>query len=74
MNHHLCKYTVQSADTGGRVGSRQIALSMERDFLYNDQLSLENSKVFFILLQKRLRLTEQQVVLLINEDIGPRTV
>jgi len=70
----LCKHTVQSAETGGRVGSRHVALSTDRDFQYSDQLPQENSQVFFIRVEKGWRMTEQQVVLLINEDFGPCTV
>jgi len=47
---------------------------MNRDFKYSNQFLLENSNLFCILAEKVWRLSEEQLVLLMNEDLGTFTV
>lgn len=54
--------------------SKYRILSMNREFKYSNQLSLEYSNVLSILVDKVWRWWAQQVVLLMNEDFGPCTV
>jgi hypothetical protein len=50
--------------------NRYMNLSMNMEFKYSNHLPLENSKVLSILLAKGWRMGGEQVVLLVNEDIG----
>ena len=72
MKIELC--TITSAEAGGQIGRQVHNLVMNRDFKYSNQLLLENSNQSCILVEKVWRLSGEQLVLLMNEDLGSFTV
>jgi hypothetical protein len=72
MKIELC--TITSAKAGGHIGRQEHNLVMNRDFKYSNQFLLENSNQSCILVEKVWRLSGEQLVLLMNEDLGSFTV
>jgi hypothetical protein len=75
MKIELC--IISCAKAGGQVGRQVHQVHnpvMNRNFKYCNQFLLENSNLFCMLVQKVWRLSGEQLVLLMNEDLGSFTV
>ena len=72
-NHWILKIelcTITCAKAGGQDGRQVHNLVLNRDFNYSNQFLLENSNLFGILVVKVWRLSGEQLVSLMNEDVN----